>query len=436
MLSASWTIPVEPTECVLEDHAIAVHKGNIITLGNPQELDLKFTFKEKVHLDGHALVPGFVNAHTHAAMTLFRGLADDIPLQKWLTEHIWPLETQFVRENFVRTGTCLAVAEMLKSGTTCFNDMYLFPDIVGEVASAAGIRAILGIIIIEMPTAWAKDSASYFSRGLEVQSAFKDSPLITSALAPHAPHTVSEQSLEKVREISSQLDLPVHIHVHETQQEIAQAMHETKERPLARLAKLGLVNKQLIAVHATQLLPEEIEMLARSGASVVHCPESNLKLASGVCPVPQLRSSGVNTALGTDGAASNNDLDMLGEMRTAAFLGKLKAGKAVANTAMEVLYMATLGGACSLGLDDQLGSLKPGKAADIVAIDLRGVDTQPVYNPISQIVYTANSGHVRDVWIAGRRVLQEGNLKTIDIAEVKWETKIWQERIQNFSLQK
>ena len=431
MLSASWIIPVEPSGCVLEDHAIAVYKENIIALGTPQELNTKFIFKEKIHLDGHALIPGLINAHTHAAMTLFRGLADDVPLQKWLTEHIWPLESQCVGEDFVRTGTRLAVAEMLRSGTTCFNDMYLFPDIVGEVASAAGIRAVLGLIIIEMPTAWAKDSASYFSRGLEVQDAFKDNPLITSALAPHAPHTVSEQSLEQVRKLSIQLELPVHIHVHETQQEIAQAMHETGERPLARLARLGLVNKQLAAVHVTQLLSEEIEMLARSGASVLHCPESNLKLASGVCPVSQLRSHGVNIALGTDGAASNNDLDMLGEMRTAAFLGKLKADNAATNTAAEVLCMATLAGARSLGLDDRLGSLKPGKAADIVAIDLRGVDTQPVYNPISQIIYVATRGHVRDVWIAGHRVLQEGNLKRIDVAEVIQETKIWQKRIQN-----
>ena len=430
LLDASWVIPVKPAGCVLNNHAIAVCDGKIVALGTLQEMNAKFIPKEKVHLNGHALVPGFVNAHTHAPMTLFRGIADDIPLHDWLTKHIWPLEAKFLNEEFVRSGARLAVVEMLQGGTTCFNDMYFFPNIVGEVVSLAGMRAVLGLIVMKIPTIWAKDTTSYLSKGLEVHDAFSDNPMITTALAPHAPYTVDEAVLEQIKELSTQFDLPVHIHVHETQQEIAEAVNKTGERPLATLNRLGLVNKRLAAVHMTQLLSEEIEMLACSGASVLHCPESNLKLASGICPAPQLRAAGINVAIGTDGAASNNDLDMLGEMRTAAFLGKLKANNPIANSATEILHMATLGGACSLGLENQIGSLEQGKAADIVAIDLRGPDTQPVYNPISQIVYTATRGHVQDVWVAGHRVLQKGNLKTIDVMEVISETKTWQKHIQ------
>ena len=330
VLSASWVVPVEPAGCVLEDHALAVRGGSITALGPADEIDARFSTRERVHLDGHALVPGFVNAHTHAAMTLFRGLADDLPLDTWLAEHIWPAEAKFVDEAFVRAGTRLAIAEMLRGGTTCFNDMYFFPDVAGEVARDAGIRAVLGLIVLDAPTAWAADRDSYFSRGLEVHEAFRGDSLVTTAFAPHAPYTVGDEAFERVRELSERLDLPVHIHLHETAREVEDAVRETGERPFARLSRLGLVNPRLAAVHMTDLLPGEIEELADRGASVLHCPESNLKLASGVCPVPRLAAAGVNLALGTDGAASNNDLDMPGEMRTAALLGKLAAGDATA----------------------------------------------------------------------------------------------------------
>ena len=430
VLSASWIVPVEPAGCVLEGHALAVRDGSITALGPAAELDAKFSPRERVHLDGHALVPGFVNAHTHAAMTLFRGLADDLPLDVWLAEHIWPAEARFVDEAFVRAGTRLAVAEMLGGGTTCFNDMYFFPDVVGEVAREAGIRAVLGLIILEVPTAWARDRASYFSRGLEVHEAFRGDERIATALAPHAPYTVGDEAFERVRELSERLDAPVHVHLHETPREIEEAMRETGERPFARLSRLGLVNSRLAAVHMTKLLPGEIEELADRGASVLHCPESNLKLASGVCPVPRLAAAGVNVALGTDGAASNNDLDMLGEMRTAALLGKLEAGDATANPAEQMLRMATLGGARSLGLGDRIGSLEPGKSADAAAVDLRGPDTQPVYNPVSQIVYAATRAHVREVWVAGRRVVRNGVVETLDASQAVREAREWQARIR------
>ena len=430
VLSASWIVPVEPTGCVLEGHALAVRDGAIAALGPADEMDARFSPRERVHLDGHALVPGFVNAHTHAAMTLFRGLADDLPLDAWLAEHVWPAEARFVDEAFVRSGTRLAAAEMLMGGTTCFNDMYFFPDVVGEVARDVGIRAVLGLIVLEVPTAWAGDRDSYFSRGLEVHETFRGDALVATALAPHAPYTVGDEAFERVRDLSERLGLPVHIHLHETAREVEDAVRETGERPFVRLSRLGLVNSRLAAVHMTNLLPGEIEELAARGASVLHCPESNLKLASGLCPVPRLAAAGVNVALGTDGAASNNDLDMLGEMRTAALLGKLAAGDATACPAADVLRMATLGGARSLGLDDRIGSLEPGKSADAAAIDLRGPDTQPVYNPISQVVYAATRAHVREVWVAGRRVVRGGVLETLDAAETVREAQEWRARIR------
>ena len=430
VLSASWIIPVEPAGSILEGHALAVLGGRVAALGPAAEIEAKYSSRERVHLDGHALVPGFVNAHTHAAMTLFRGLADDLPLDAWLSDHIWPAEARCVDEGFVRAGTRLAAAEMLRGGTTCFNDMYFFPDVVGEVARDAGIRAVLGLIVLEVPTVWARDSGAYLSRGLEVHEAFRGDELVTTALAPHAPYTVGDEAFERIRDLSERLDVPVHVHLHETSREVEDATRETGERPFARLSRLGLVNSRLAAVHMTSLLPDEIEELAGRGASVLHCPESNLKLASGICPVPRLAAAGVNLALGTDGAASNNDLDMPGEMRTAALLGKLAAQDATATPAEQVLRMATLGGARSLGLGDRIGSLEPGKSADAVAIDLRGPDTQPVYNPLSQVVYAATRSHVRDVWVAGRRVVKGGAVETVDTDEAVGEAREWQARIR------
>ena len=429
VLSASWIVPVEPAGRILEGHAIAVRAGMIAALAPAPEIDATFDPRERAHLEGHVLVPGFVNAHTHAAMTLFRGLADDLPLDRWLGDHIWPAESRFVDEGFVRAGTRLAVAEMLLGGTTCFNDMYFFPDVVGEISRDTGIRAVLGLIVLEVPTVWARDSASYLSRGLEVHEAFRDDELVTTAFAPHAPYTVGDEAFERIRDHSERLDLPVHVHLHETSREVEDATAANGERPFARLARLGLVNARLAAVHMTRILPDEVEELAARGASVLHCPESNLKLASGACPVPRLAAAGVNLGLGTDGAASNNDLDMMGEMRTAALLGKLEAGDATANPAAMVLRMATLGGARSLGLGHRIGSLEPGKSADFAAIDLRGPDTQPVYNPISQIVYAATRSHVREVWVAGRRVVRDGVLETLDADATVAEARAWQARI-------
>ena len=377
-------------------------------------------------------MPGFVNAHTHAAMTLFRGLADDLPLDVWLAEHIWPAEAKFVDGGFVRSGTRLAIGRDAAGRNHLFQRHVLLSGRGGEVAARdAGIRAVLGLIVLDAPTAWATDRESYFSRGLEVHDAFGGDSLVTTAFAPHAPYTVGDEAFERVRELSERLDLPVHIHLHETARECEDAVRETGERPFARLSRLGLVNPRLAAVHMTDLLPDEIGELADRGASVLHCPESNLKLASGVCPVPRLAAAGVNLALGTDGAASNNDLDMPGEMRTAALLGKLGAGDA---TALPRRGRAPHG-------DPRRGpeprARRPDREPRAREVGGRrppstsgGPDTQPVYHPVSQIVYAATRAHVREVWVAGRRVVRDGVVETLDATEAVREAREWRARIR------
>ena len=336
---------------------------------------------------------------------------------------------KWMSAEFVQDGTDLAIAEMLRGGTTCFNDMYFFPEITAQQAQQAGIRATVGLIVIDFPTVWANNSDEYLSKGLTLAEQLQDSALCTVAFAPHAPYTVSDAPLQKIAGYAQKLQRPVHIHVHETAFEVAQALEQTGKRPLQRLQELGLVNSSLIAVHATQLSDAEIKLLADAGATIVHCPESNLKLASGFCPVAQCLDAGVNVALGTDGAASNNDLDMFGEMRTAALLGKAVANDASAVSAMTALRMATINGAKALGLDHDIGSLRIGKAADVIAVDLSTLETQPLYCPVSQIVYAASRQQVTDVWVAGQRLLQNRELTTINLKELSVKIALWQQRL-------
>jgi 5-methylthioadenosine/S-adenosylhomocysteine deaminase len=362
-------------------------------------------------------------------MSLMRGIADDLPLMDWLQNHIWPLEQQWMSEEFVKDGTDLAIAEMILSGTTCFSDMYFFPEIAAQQAIQHGMRASLGLIVIDFPTVYAQNSDEYLAKGLALHEQVRDELLITVALAPHAPYTVSDAPLQKIKQRADELGLFVNMHVHETLHEVDQAHKDTGKRPLQRLQELGLVNASFVAVHMTQLNNEEINMMAAANAHVVHCPESNLKLASGFCPVARCLMAGINVALGTDGAASNNDLDMLGEMRTAALLAKAVANDASAVPAMTALQMATLNGAKALGLDKDIGSLVIGKAADMIAIDLDCLSTQPVYDPISQIVYAASRQQVTDVWVNGKRVLKKRQLTTIDTLDLKTKIAGWQSRL-------
>lgn len=427
-IDAGWIVPVNPDNTVLSGHSLLLKDGRIAALLSSEEAD-RWTCRERLYLPKHVLIPGLVNLHTHAAMTLLRGFADDLPLMTWLQEHIWPAENRHVSAAFVRDGTRLACLEMLQAGVTCFNDMYFFSEAVVEAAVEAGMRVVAGLIVVDAATPYAADPDGYLQKGLELRDQWLDQPLVHFCMAPHAPYTVGNRTLEKVVTYAAQLDLPVHIHVHETQYEIQQSLEQYGVRPLARLEALGLLTPGLIAVHAIHLNPEEIVSLAAHGCHVAHCPSSNLKLASGFAPIAELLAAGVNVGIGTDGAASNNRLDMISELRLAALLGKGVAGDPSALPAHEVLRMATLAGARALGLETQIGSLEVGKQADIVAIDLNHAATQPCYDPISHIAYSAGSNQVSHVWIGGRQLLNNGQCTTLEVNEVIGRAHVWRGRI-------
>jgi 5-methylthioadenosine/S-adenosylhomocysteine deaminase len=429
LIEARWIVPVEPRGVVLENHAVAIDADRIVALLPTADAHARYSPRERVVLDEHALIPGLVNAHVHNPMTLMRGLADDLPLMRWLQEHIWPAEAKAIGPEFVRDGIELAVAEMLRGGTTCCNENYFFPDVQAATYRRLGFRAMVGLPVIEFPSAWAATRDEYFDKGLAVHDEFRDEILLGTSFAPHAPYTVSDESFERIRLLSDQLDLPVHLHLHETAHEVEEAKRERGARPLARMQSLGLVNDHLIAVHMTQLTDAEIAACAEAGVAVVHCPESNLKLASGFCPAEKLRRAGIRLALGTDGCASNNDLDMFGEMRTAALLAKAVAEDASALDAASTLHAATLGGAQALGWVDRIGSIEPGKQADLAAVRLDEIETQPMYDVISQLVYAAGRQQVSDVWIAGVRKLRGRVLSDLDTAELRDKARRWCERL-------
>lgn len=431
LIHARWIIPVEPESVTYEHHTLVIDGDRIIDLLPTELAKQKYQGATTENLANHALLPGLINSHTHAAMTLMRGIADDLQLMDWLQNHIWPLEQKWMSEAFVKDGTDLAIAEMILGGTTCFNDMYFFPEITAAQAIQHGIRASVGLIVIDFPTVWAENSEAYIEKGLALHEQLRHHPLISTPFAPHAPYTVSDEPLQKIKTFADELELPIHIHmhVHETQHEIEQEQEKTGQRPLQRLHELGLIDPSFIAVHMTQLTDDEIALFAEAGAHIVHCPESNLKLASGFCPVAKCIAAGINVALGTDGAASNNDLDMFGEMRTAALLGKAVAGDASAIPAMTALRMATINGAKALGLDNEIGSLSIGKAADLIAIDLSRLETQPLYCPVSQIVYAASRQQVTDVWVAGKRLLKQRHLTTVNTDELRIKIAEWQLRL-------
>ncbi len=429
LINARWIVPVEPEGLILEYHALAIDGGRILAILPQAEAATCYQAETCLMLDRQVLMPGLINAHTHASMTLLRGLADDLPLLNWLQDHIWPAEARWVDPAFVRAGTRLAVAELLRGGITCFNDMYFFPEATAAVVCEAGIRACVGLIALDFPTAYARSLDEYLNKGLALHEALRSEPLLHTALAPHAPYTVSAPALERIGRLATDLNLPVHIHVHETTAEVADFQARHGCRPLQRLEEIGLLSSRLLAVHMTQLEPVEIERLVQAGVHVIHCPESNLKLASGFCPVAQLDAAGVNVAIGTDGAASNNDLDLFGELRTAALLGKGVAGDARVLPAARILRMATLNGAKALGLAHETGSLEPGKSADVIAVDLSELETEPVYHPLSQLVYAVSRRQVSNVWVAGQRVLAERHLTTLDLDETVREARNWRDRI-------
>ena len=431
LIEAAWVIPMLPNAVVLEQHAVVIDKDRIMAILPIGEARALYAPKQLVQRPESVLMPGLVNAHCHNPMSLLRGVADDLALMPWLNEHIWPIERAVMAPDFIADGIELAVAEMLRGGTTCCNENYFFPDAQAQAYQRLGFRAAVSIPVIDFPSAWAKSQDEYFDKGLAVFDQFKNSPLLSFSMAPHAPYTVCDASFERIRRYSEQLDLPVHCHIHETHQEIVDSMAQYQQRPLARLERLGLVNEHLTAVHMTQLTAAEIALCAERGVSVVHCPQSNMKLASGFCPADALLKAGVNLAIGTDGCASNNDLDMFDEMRTAALLAKAFAQDATAFKAYSVLHSATFAGARAMGLDQHIGSLEVGKQADIIAIDLSQVETLPLYDVVSQLVYAGSRQLVSDVWIAGQIKLNNRQLVDIDIDKVKATARQWQTTIQS-----
>lgn len=429
LIHGKWILPVVPEATVLEDHAIVIRDKKIIAITTSADAESSISATTTVHLPQHLLMPGLINAHGHAAMSLLRGVADDIPLKQWLEETVWPIEAKLVNADFVRAGANLAIAEMISSGTTCFADMYFFPDEVAKAAVDANMRVQLASPVLDFPSVWAQDAEEYIYKATQLHDNYRNSELVYTAFGPHALYTVSDQPLMKISTLAEELDVPIHIHVHETAQEVDEARQADGRRPLQRLADLGLVSPRLICVHATQLLDAEIELLAANGASVAHCPESNLKLASGLCEVAKLLDAGVNVALGTDGCASNNDLNMFSEMRSAALLAKVVAGNASALPAAQALELATINAAKALGLDALIGSLEPGKYADITAVNLDQLNSMPMYNPVSALVYTVQASQVTHVWCGGRLLLDNGELKTLDRALIRDSVHDWQHKI-------
>lgn len=429
IITARWVVPVEPAGSVLEGHAVVVRDRRIVALMPAEAARLAYSATQVLDLPAHVLLPGLINLHTHAAMTLMRGLADDLPLMQWLNDHIWPAEAMHVCPDFVYDGTLLACAEMLKGGVTCFNDMYFFPEHAARAALDAGMRASLGMICIEFPTSYASDAQDYLRKGLAVRDRYRGEPLLSFCLAPHAPYTVSDRSFEQIAIYAGELEVPIHMHLHETQDEIQESVARFGVRPLERIHRLGLLGPGLIAVHAVHLTEHEIELLAMQGANVAHCPSSNLKLASGIAPIARFAERGLNIGLGTDGAASNNRLDLFEEMRLAALLAKAASGRASSIPAETALHMATLGAARALGLDDSLGSIAPGKLADLIAVDLDAISLSPVYHPISHLVYAAAREDVSHVWVAGRLLLDQGCLTALDEGQLCAKARGWQTRI-------
>ena len=434
MIEARWVLPIEPKNTLLEHHAVIAHLGVIIDICTIEHANASYEAAELIKLTEHVLMPGLINLHTHAAMNLMRGLADDLPLLPWLENHIWPAEAQLLSANFVKEGTLLACAEMLSGGITTFNDMYFYPEAAAQACLQLGLRANLGLVVLEFSTNYASNATSYIEKGTQARDAFKNEPLLSFSFAPHAPYTVTDKTFLEINTLAEQLDIGIHTHLHETLEEISQSKQMHGLTPIARLAKLGLLGANTILAHCVHLEPIEMQILADNGCHIVHCPSSNLKLGSGIAPINQYLKHGINIGLGTDGAASNNRLDMFIEIRLAALLAKGMSGDAAAISAHDALEMATINGAKALKLDDKIGSIEIGKLADLIAVDCSGFNMQPCYDPVSHLVYVAGREQVSHCWVNGdlkyhKPRHSEGvfsNIEPQELSEIvaNWQTKL------------
>ncbi len=428
-LDARWVVPIVPTG-VLHGHAVLVDGGRIVAVCPAPIADRDYIARETVALPSHVLLPGLVNAHVHGGMSLLRGIADDIALKPWLEQHVWPLEGRFVGPDFVHDGTLLAAAEMLRAGITCCSDMYFFPDGAARAYHASGMRAVLGLPVLDFPTPYAADADACLQAGLAARDAWKSEARLGFSLAPHAPYTVGDESWGKIVMYAGQLDLAIQTHLLEAGDERAESLARFGLAPLQRLDRLGATGPGFIAIHGVQLDAADIDLLAAQHCHVVHCPTSNLKLANGVAPIDTLLRHGVNVALGTDGAASNNRLDVFSEARLAALIAKAATGDAATMSAPTVLRMATLGGATALGMEDDVGSLEAGKHADLIAVNLGGLEHGPCYDALSHLIHVTGRDQVSDVWVAGERLLAERVLTRVDTRDLAARVRFWQERMQ------
>jgi 5-methylthioadenosine/S-adenosylhomocysteine deaminase len=430
LICPRWVVPVRPAGSVLADHAVALSGSRIAAILERNTAEAQFPDARRVLLPQHALIPGLINLHTHAAMALMRGYADDMSLMQWLQTRIWPAEMKVMSHDFVRDGALLACAEMLKGGVTCMSDMYFFPEAAAEAVQFARMRAALGIIVLDFPSPYAADPDDYLAKGLRLRDALRGESRISFTIAPHAPYTVSDRSFGKVLTYADELGLAIHIHVHETDDEIRQGVERDGIRPLQRLRRLGLLSSSLIAVHAVHLEDEEIALLAHHGCSVAHCPASNMKLASGIAPVAKMLAAGINIGLGTDGAASNNRLDVFAELRLAALLAKAATLDATTLPASAALEMATINAARALGLEDRIGSIEVGKEADLVAVKFAGPGLAPCYDPVSHLVYAAGRENVSHVWVSGELLVEDFDLRHIPMQDLENTVLLWQNRLE------
>ena len=422
LIEARWVLPIAPENQALRGHALAVRDGKIAAIGPVAELLERFEPRERIVRDAHALLPGFVNAHTHAAMSLLRGLPADRPLMPWLRQTIWPAEQRWLSPDFVRDGTQLAVAEMLRAGITAFGDMYLFPEETARIAAAARIRAVIGLPVAEAASAWAENANAYLAKAEQLWDEYQANPWVSLQFAPHAPYSVLDETLQRVRRVADELDARIVMHLHETRAEVSESVARSGMRPLRRLEQLGLLRPGFTGVHMNHLDEQDLDTIARTGIAVIACPQSNLRLGSGSCPLRELAARSVPVGLGTDGPASVGALDMLAEARAAALLDPHQP-------ASHALRLATLGSAGTLGLASSIGSLEPGKSADFICIDLDTLACQPQASVADSVVHCATRQQITDVWVGGRAAVTAGRLLAFDERELLQLAKSWAGRI-------
>lgn len=433
IVSPRWIIPVVPKNKVLENHSLVVQAGKITEILPSIEATEKYQGLPKYELKDHLLIPGLINMHGHAAMTLLRGYADDLPLMQWLEGEIWPAEAKWVDSEFVKDGTSLAIAEMLMSGTTSFTDQYFFPEAAAEAALESGMRAHIGIPVLEFPSNWAANADEYLEKGLKLYDSYRQNSLVKITFAPHAPYTVSDETFGNIVKYNNELELLVQVHLHETEFEVEESIKNHGVRPIQRLYDLGVLGPNTLCVHMTQLTDEEMDLLKQTNTTVVHCPSSNMKLASGFTPVKALQDRGVNLCIGTDGAASNNSLNMLSEVRLASLLAKGSSGDPTALDAQSSLEAATINAARALGMESEIGSLEVGKQADMVAIKMDTPESTPIYNPLSQLIYSTSADNFTHSWVQGKLLMENRKLTNMQLSNLTKKARQWAERIRGAS---